>query len=53
MTEAEVDQLAGEVFATPAGSRFLAYLDERGVLGAYFAAEIRRRLARMRDRWQT
>jgi hypothetical protein len=54
VTEAELDQLTGEVFATPAGKRWLEAVGFRSDAPATFLlAEVRARIARMRQRWRT
>lgn len=52
LTLAEVDQLHGQVFATPAGGRWMAAMArEKGVCGVVRLSEIREALARERERW--
>ena len=52
MTEPELDQLAGRVFATPDGKKFLDVWSERSAAGFEFQMQILARLARMRARWR-
>lgn len=53
MTEADYDQLTGEVFATPRGKQWLAETLRRYCLFGFLHAEIALRITRMRKRWAT
>lgn len=54
MTEAEFDQLTGEVLATPRGKEWMAELQRRsGTAPITFAvSDWKARIARMRERWR-
>jgi hypothetical protein len=51
-SEAEVDQLHGQVFARPEGARWMAaMIRAKGVCGVVRLSEIREALGRERRRW--
>lgn len=51
MTEEQLDDLAGKVFATPEGKAFLAAFRGRSSAWATAAKDVDKRVARMRKRW--
>lgn len=51
MTEEQLDDLTGKVFATPEGKAFLAAFRGRSAAWASVAKDVDKRVGRMRRRW--
>lgn len=51
MTEEQLDDLTGKVFATPEGKAFLAAFRGRSSAWATAAKDVDKRVSRMRKRW--